>query len=154
MGGWDNMRIPTVEKFLFCLELKTGSLIIGILNLIAAIILGLVSLFFLGTTIFATVAVNTVDWSSAFANVTSNSGNTYPGVGDRFDSGSDGGGSAKTGVNMAMGFAIAMSAILCIICLGYLIVASMLIHGTRKETTAGRAGSRPGPQGLNCNLNW
>merc|ERR1712002_1188853 len=32
---------------------------------------------------------------------------------------------AKTGANAALGFAIAMSAIMCILCLGFVIVASM-----------------------------
>jgi len=147
------MGLPTVEKFLFCCDLKTGTLIIGVFNLIAALIWACISLFFLGTTIFATVVAN-ASWSSSatisngnstitfgeFQDSLRNLGNTLQNVGDDEGRqiGQDLGDSlndlnaAKAGATAALGFAIAMSAIMCILCLGMVIVASMLIHGARK----------------------
>merc|ERR1719495_822039 len=147
------MGLPTVEKFLFCCDLKTGTLIVGVFNLIAALIWACISLFFLGTTIFATVVANT-SWSSSATITDGNStisfgelhdtlrdlGDTLKSVGD--DEGQQIGRdldkslndfhAAKAGANAALGVAIAMSAILCLLCLGFVIVASMLIHGARK----------------------
>jgi len=147
------MGLPTVEKFLCCCDLKTGTLIIGVINLVYALILAAISLFFLGTTIFATVLTN-ASWSSSATISDGNSsitigelhdtlrnfGNTLNNLGDeegkqigkdlddafnKFDS-------AKTGANVTLGFAIAMSVIMLILCLGLVIVTSMLIHGARK----------------------
>jgi len=151
------MGLPTVDKFLCCCDLKTGTLIIGVFNLIAAIILAIISLFFLGTTIFAAVVVNT-SWSSSFslgnhteawggsgkdtdlhgaltdlANTFQNVGSDGQNLGQDLQNAANDLQNAQTGTNVALGFGIAMTAVLCLICLGYVIVASMLIHGARKS---------------------
>jgi len=147
------MGLPTVEKFLCCCDLKTGTLIIGVINLVYALILAAISLFFLGTTIFATVLTN-ASWSSSATISDGNSsitigelhdnlrdlGNTFRNLGDEegqqigkdLDDAINQFNAGKTGANVALGFAIAMSAIMLILCLGLVIVTSMLIHGARK----------------------
>jgi len=147
------MGLPTVEKFLCCCDLKTGTIIIGVINLVYALILAAISLFFLGTTIFATVLTN-ASWSSSATISDGNSsitfgelhdtlrdfGNTLKNHGDEegkqigkdLDDAFNNLDAAKTGANVTLGFAIAMSAIMLILCLGFVIVASMLIHGARK----------------------
>merc|ERR1711890_98236 len=102
----ENMdRLPTLERFLCCCDLKTGTLIIGVFNLICAALLGILSLFGLATMIFATVVVNTTD-QQKMNEALSNFNNNF-----------------KTEANVALIFSIVMMAILCIICVGYVIVA-------------------------------
>merc|ERR1712080_127976 len=128
----ENMdRLPTLERFLCCCDLKTGTLIIGVFNLICAVLLGILSLFGLATMIFATVVVNTTDqqkMNEALSNFNNNF-NTEGDLGQGLDTATSE--EAKTAANVALIFSIVMMAILCIICVGYVIVASMLIHGAR-----------------------
>jgi len=112
-------RLPTVDKFLFCCDLKTGTLIIGAINLGCALLLGIFSLMGFGTMIFATVMVNTSD-DQKFSDTLANYGKTE-GQSDK----------SMAVANAALIFSMIMMAIMCIICVGYVIVASMLIHGAR-----------------------
>merc|ERR1712121_152829 len=71
-----------------------------------------------GTMIFATVMVNTSD-DQKFSDTLANYGKTE----DQDKS--------MAVANAALIFSMIMMAIMCIICVGYVIVASMLIHGAR-----------------------
>jgi len=114
-------RLPTVDKFLFCCDLKTGTLIIGAINLGCALLLGIFSLMGFGTMIFATIMVNTSD-DQKFSDTLANYGKTEDqGQADK----------SMAVANAALIFSMIMMAIMCIICVGYVIVASMLIHGAR-----------------------
>jgi len=127
------MGLPTVEKFFCCLELKTGALIVGILNLIGVIILAIVSLVglaavsFVASGVFGGQAETYSDIDSQLREVYKKQGIEYPG--------NAGGDAADTGavVDAALAWSIAVMAITLIICVLYVVIASLLIHGARKE---------------------
>jgi len=105
------MGLPTVEKCCACLELKTGTLIIGAINLLAAIVGAVFSAIGLaGSAVLASGALNKY-----------------------IDNGQQGGYQGSDAVNAAGTWGIIVTSILLIIYVLYVVVASMLIHGARKE---------------------
>jgi len=118
------MAIPIVDKFFFCLELKTGTIIVGVLNLIGAIILAIVAAFGLTAVSVAASGVLGGDVDSQLREAYRKQGLEY--------SGSQGQG-AQVVVGAAMAWFIAVLAITLIICILYVVIASLLIHGARKE---------------------
>merc|ERR1712055_741851 len=106
-----NMGLPTVEKCCACLELKTGTLILGVINLVGSIILAIISAVGLaGSAVLASGALD-----------------QYIDKDSRMDS------ESRAAVNTAATFGIVVTSIMLIIYILYVVVASMLIHGARKE---------------------
>merc|ERR1712013_85362 len=108
------MGIPTLEKFLCCCQLKTGVLILGALSVVASGVL------------------DDLDLEGQQLQQLNNA-STWLG-----DAGSDllGDDDGVEKQEAHIGFAIAMMVLLTLLCLFYLVTASLLIHGARK----GKAG--------------
>jgi len=122
------LQVPTVDKFLCCCELKTGVLLVGALTLFGALCGCLGTALGLGG-----AAVGTAAASGAFGDLNftiDDSGLSGLTQEQRDAFASLGGGDTTTAV---LAFTTAMMAILLIICIGYVVVASLLIHGARKE---------------------
>jgi len=121
------MGFPTVEKFLCCCHLKTGVLIIGVLNLIGAL-LGVLGcgLSLGGLTVVASGVLDDLNLEDQQLQHLNNA-TTWLG-----DASED----LLSEDDPQMGYAIAMMVMLTLLCLFYLVTASLLIHGARK----GKAG--------------
>merc|ERR1712055_177507 len=118
------MGLPVLDKFFFCLELKTGTIIVGVLNLIGAIILAIIAAFFLSV---ASVASAGIFGSAELSQADDALRKLYEAQGREYK------GNLKGTTELAVGWIIAVYAITLIICIGYVVIASLLIHGARKE---------------------
>jgi len=117
------MGLPTVDKFCFCLDLKTGTIIVGVLNLIAAIILAIVVAFALA---FVSAASASIFGNDSLRQLDDQLAQVYKKQGLEYE------GNISGNTEMAAAWLIAVYAITLIICIGYLVIASLLIHGARK----------------------
>merc|ERR1712210_22550 len=124
-------RLPTVEKFLCCCELQTGVKLVGVLTLLGALCGGFTSSILLSLSALGTAAAN-----GAFGQLNfTNANNDLAGFSqDKKDAMAGLGlsGDAQSVATTVLAWTTAMLAILLIICIGYVVVASMLIHGARK----------------------
>lgn len=119
----NNMGLPVLEKFCFCLELKTGTIIVGILNLICAIILSIVVGIALGV---VSAASAPLFGNQDLAQLDDTLRQVYKKQGLEYTE------NLKGTAESAAAWMIAVYAITLFICIGYLVLASLLIHGARK----------------------
>jgi len=126
------LRLPTVDKFLCCCELQTGVLLVGVLSLLGALCgcLGAsiaLSLSALGTAA-AGGAFGQFNFTRQDASLSQEQKEAISNLGLGLT------GNAQQDTTTVLAWTTAMMAILLIICIGYVVVASMLIHGARKVT--------------------
>jgi len=125
------LRLPIVDKFLCCCELQTGVLLVGVLSLLGALCgcLGAsiaLSLSALGTAA-AGGAFGQFNFTRQDASLSQEQKEAISNLGLGLT------GNAQQDTTTVLAWTTAMMAILLIICIGYVVVASMLIHGARKE---------------------
>jgi len=125
------LRIPTVEKFLCCCPLQTGVILVGVLSLLGALCGCLGSAIALSLSALGTAAASGAFGQANFtrqnedlASFSQDQKNTLTNLGLSGD--------AQTITTTVLAWTTAMMAILLILCIGYVVVASMLIHGARK----------------------
>jgi hypothetical protein len=125
------LRLPTVEKFLCCCELQTGVKLIGVLTLLGALCGCFASSILLSLSALGTAAANGAFGQFNFtkadqdlAGFSQEKKDAWAGLGLSGD--------AQSVTTTVLAWTTAMLAILLIICIGYVVVASMLIHGARK----------------------
>jgi len=106
------LSIPTVEKFCLCLELKTGTIILGVLNLIGCIIGAIVTIAMIVGMAFLTDHVSGVLKDDQVNQMFQESGF----------------GVAAQGAGIVVWITII---VLFLICVFYIVIASLLIHGAR-----------------------
>jgi len=122
------LRLPTVKKFLCCCELQTGTILVGVLSLLGALCGCLASSIGLAASAFGTAAASgafgQLNFTRQDASFTQEQRDAFANIGLS--------GGAQQVTTTVLAWTTAMMAILLIICIGYVVVASMLIHGARK----------------------
>jgi len=122
------LRLPTVEKFLCCCELQTGVILVGVLSLLGALCGCLGSSIGLAASAFGTAAASGAfgqfNFTRQDASFSQDQREAFSNIGFT--------GGAQQVTTTVLAWTTAMMAILLIICIGYVVVASMLIHGARK----------------------
>jgi len=125
------LRLPTVEKFLCCCQLQTGVILVGVLSLLGSLCGCFWSAIALSLSALGTAAANGAFGQFNFtrqdqdlASFSQEQKDAMAGLGLSGD--------AQSVTTTVLAWTTAMMAILLIICIGYVVVASMLIHGARK----------------------
>jgi len=121
------------------MELKTAVLVIGVFNLVAALFGVLGSGLGAAGTGVGIAAVNGAfgevgDWNATLASgeLDQEAREQLKKLANSLGQGSNGDTLNKEDVNNVLGFAVVMMVVLLVICILYVIVASLLIHGARK----------------------